>query len=66
MSFPTDERLKDFDDDDRIYVATALASEPIATLVNAVDSDYSHQQAVLRDTGLRVLELCPSELKPRT
>lgn len=65
-SFPNHADLEGFDIDDRIYVATVALSGSDTSLVNAADSDYSHVSAALRDCGIRVMELCASELKAPT
>lgn len=58
-TYPDHADLKTFDWDDRIYVATALATTPASRLVNAVDSDYSEHNAAFQECGLEVVELCP-------
>lgn len=63
--FPEDAALAAFDWDDRVFVATAVKSMPVASIVNAVDSDYSHHAEALSAQGVLVEELCPELLKPR-
>lgn len=63
-SFPKHADLRKFDRDDRIYVAVTALGGSDTCLVNAVDSDYSHVIDALRTSGIDVLELCESELKP--
>lgn len=64
-SFPDDPDLATFDWDDRIYIATALATKPPSRLINAVDSDYSEHGEQLARAGLDVIELCPEALHQR-
>lgn len=61
--FPTDPRLADFDRSDRKYVAVALASKHRPVIVNAVDSDWLHHEAPLKDCGVHIDQLCPHCLK---
>jgi hypothetical protein len=65
-SFPKDSELDTFDREDRIFVALAIAAPAGAIVVNAVDSDYAHHKKALARNGVRVEELCPSELKLRS
>lgn len=60
-SFDLDETILEsmFDPDDRIYVALVLATEP-SELVNAVDTDYEENAALLSTAGVVVRELCLS------
>ena len=60
--FPDSDHLQDFDSDDRIYVAIALAGGP-AEIVNCVDSDWTIFGRGLQAAGVRVRELCPSCVK---
>lgn len=58
--FPSDSRLERFDNDDRKFVAAAVASGTGETrLLNASDSDYWLHRIPLKDAGIRVKELCP-------
>jgi hypothetical protein len=59
--FPTDERLANFDRNDRKFVAVALGCEPIAEVLNATDTDWWHHREALEDHGIEVRFLC-SEL----
>lgn len=61
--FPDDPDLSTFDDDDRLYVATAQSVDPPARVVNAVDSDYSEHGEAFARNGVLIVELCPNELK---
>jgi len=53
--FPEDAALAAFDWDDRVFVATAVKSMPVASIVNAVDQ--SHLQS--RSSGSADDGLCP-------
>lgn len=59
--FPADERLANFDRNDRKFVATALGCEPIADVLNATDTDWWHHRQALGENGVEVRFLC-SEL----
>ncbi len=63
--FPPSEGLRNFDEDDRMFVAAAIvASQSGATvLANALDNDYAEHQTALREAGIRVDELCPQHIK---
>jgi len=63
--FPKDSRLSAFDPADRIFVALVLACPQTTTILNAVDSDYSHHADALNRHGVQVEELCPGLLKPQ-
>lgn len=62
-AFPQDPRLEKFDNDDRKFVAVALASGLDCEIFNAVDSDWRDFSAALVAIGVRVNELCPDCLK---
>ena len=64
--FPSDPVLASFDHDDRLWVAAAIVAGPTSVIVNAVDSDYSHNEAELKGNGVNVMELCTHQLKPRS
>jgi hypothetical protein len=60
--FPRDDDLALFDRSDRVFVAVARASEPPATILNAVDSDWWHAAAALARHAVTVRSLCgPAE-----
>ena len=59
VDFPSDPLLKNFDPSDRLFIALARASPKSASIVNAVDSDYSHHAQPLKSAGVNVIELCP-------
>ena len=57
--FPDDPELVHFHDDDRKFVAVAVASLHSPEVLNAVDSDWwDHRQALERN-GIRVRFICP-------
>ena len=59
VEFPDDPRLAQFDDDDRKFVAVALASETAPKLLNATDTDWWHYHQELAENGVDVEFLCP-------
>lgn len=59
--FPRDDDLADFDRDDRVFVAVALASRRAPTILNATDSDWWESRDALSRNGVHVAFLC-SEL----
>ena len=58
-NFPADSDLSGFDEDDRKFVAVALAFEGDAVIYNAVDSDWWHYRESLEKYGLAIVFLCP-------
>lgn len=63
VEFPDDPELEKFDRSDRKFVAVALRSRLGATILNAVDSDWSHHRDALLAHGVAVKELCPDCLR---
>lgn len=65
VEFPTSDGLRDFDQDDRMFVAAAaVASQSAPTrLANALDNDYAEHQTTLQEVGIQVDELCPQHIK---
>jgi hypothetical protein len=62
--FPnTDPELEKFDPSDRKFVAVALAHPSKPTIVNAVDSDWSHFEKALTKHGLNIHNICPEVIK---
>ncbi len=64
--FPRDVALTKFDRSDRKYVAVAVGCAAMlgpATILNATDSDWKHDEAALAANGVPVMHLCPDELK---
>lgn len=60
VEFPTDSRLKDFDRDDRKFVAVAVSSNSSPKVVNATDSrSWWHYREELHDIGIDVSFTCP-------
>lgn len=62
--FPTDERLKNFDWEDRKFVAVAVTSKNEAVICNATDSDWWDFRAVFKILGIEIKFLCPGLFKP--
>ena len=59
VEFPDDVDLMRFDEDDRKFVAVALASGDAPPILNATDTDWwIHRNALVRN-GIRVEFLCP-------
>ncbi len=48
------------DDDDRLFVAVALAHNPIPPIVDATDTDWEKAREALTAVGIVVKELCPT------
>ena len=61
--FPSGPELDRFDMSDRKFVAVALSGSEVATIANAVDSDWSESGPALQSAGVHVRELCPQCLK---
>lgn len=51
----------DFDPSDRKFLAVAVVAE--ATVLNAVDSDWQEQEALMKGLGVIVEELCPQHVR---
>lgn len=65
VEFPDVAALRTFDRSDRKFVATALACVPVASILNAADSDWAAAASELSKL-LKVDELCPIlAAKPR-
>lgn len=59
LEFPDDADLTGFDQDDRKFVAVALASGDAPSILNATDTDWwIHRNALVRN-GIQVEFLCP-------
>ena len=61
--FPEDPNLSSFDQDDRKFVAVALASETGPDVLNASDADWWHYRQALRQHGVEIVFLCPDLMK---
>ena len=61
--FPEDPDLASFDNDDRKFVAVALASKKSPTVLNATDSDWWHHREALTRNGVRMNFLCEHLMK---
>lgn len=57
--FPDDPRLAKFHDDDRKFVAVALASGSSPELLYAVDRGWRRHRQTLAENGVDVVCLCP-------
>ena len=57
--FPDDPDLNTFDQDDRKFVAVALASGTEPEVLNASDTDWWHHRQVLQQQGVEIVFLCP-------
>ena len=68
---PCDDDCRDFEElpknkldrSDRKFLATAVVAK--ATILNATDSDWIEQQALIKSLRVTVQELCPCMLKTR-
>lgn len=59
VEFPDDADLMRFDEDDRKFVAVALASGDAPPILNATDTDWWIHRNALARNGVRVEFLCP-------
>ena len=59
VEFPADDNMRDFDWDDRKFVAVAIASGVSPEILNAADHDWIEFEEPMLQHGLRVRELCP-------
>lgn len=64
--FPSDPALAKFDRSDRKYAALAKKCGRNAAVLNAADSDWKHHEEALNRNGVRVVNLCPADLKEAT
>ena len=62
QEFPNDPALANFDPDDRVYVAVALASAMNPELLNAVDPDWWQHRTSLQQNGICLRFLCPQHM----
>lgn len=65
VEFPEVEELRRFDQDDRVFVAVAIASGSRPLIVNATDNDWHEHRVALRENGVDVEFLCPELMKRR-
>lgn len=56
--FPNDSELFSFDQDDRKFVAVALASKTPTTILNATDTDWWIHRKALSKNGVQLKFLC--------
>ena len=65
--FPTDNALSDFDQDDRKFIAVAVAYENVyqqkAVLLQAVDSQWYGLREALGKNGLEVEFICEAYIR---
>lgn len=64
--FPDSEDLRDFDRDDRAFVAVAIASGVGPPVVNASDTDWWNHREALARHGVEIEFLCPELMPERT
>ena len=60
--FPDDPALVGFDNDDKKFVATAIASGVNCPVINAVDTGWRDYEGPLSDVGLVVEQVCPQHM----
>ena len=61
--YPADPKLAAFDRSDRKYAALAKKCGNQAAVYNAADSDWKHYEAPFARNGVKVVNLCPGDLK---
>jgi len=61
--FPRDKDLESFDNDDRKFVAVALASNTSPSILVASDRGWWRHRDALKANGVRVCFLCPDYIK---
>ena len=61
--FPADPTLAKFDRADRKYAALAKKCGAESAVYNAADSDWKHFEADFQRNGIKVVNICPSDLK---
>lgn len=59
LEFPEEESLKDFDRDDRKFVAVAVSSKFDAIICNATDTDWWDYRDAFEKLGIKIKNLCP-------
>lgn len=62
--FPEAADLRDFDRDDRVFVAVAKSSRPVPPILNASDTDWWAHRDALRREGVEVEFICPELMEP--
>ena len=63
--FPDDPDLSAFDQDDRKFVAVALASGTEPEVLNASDTGWWHHRQALQQHGVEIVFLCPELMQRR-
>jgi hypothetical protein len=53
------------DEDDRKFAAVALAHTPTPPIIDATDTDWEKEKAVLLENGLRVTEVCAAYIEKK-
>jgi len=61
--FPNHDDLRDFDDDDRKFVAVAYANGPPTKIAEATDSEWIKWQEALEEVGIELKFICPDEIE---
>ena len=61
--FPDDPALKRFDEDDRKFIAVALAHSEKPSILQAVDSKWLSYREALAQNGVTVDYLCPDDMQ---
>lgn len=61
--FPVDPALNRFDEDDRKFIAVALAHSEKPPILQAVDSKWLSYREALTQNGVRVEYLCPDDMQ---
>lgn len=59
VEFPDSESLRDFDRDDRVFVAVAMASGVRPPVLNASDRDWWDSREALAREGVEIEFVCP-------
>ena len=63
QEFPTDPALADFDQDDRKFIAVALAHSEKPAILQAVDSEWWNFREALRQNGVTVEFICEDDIR---
>lgn len=63
MEFPASRELRDFDRDDRKFVAVAIASGMSPSILNATDTDWRDYRKALEKHGVQIEFVCPALMR---